>query len=359
MGQRQLGRPRLGWAIACVISLITLSSCTRQPPTTTAPNADQSTTTPGKLDQILAKGSLICGVNGQLPGFSYVNDQGEYSGLDVDFCRAIAAALFDDPNAVQFRDLNAQERIAALQSNQIDLLSRNTTVTLSRDSGDRLEFAPILFYDGQGILVAQASGIRTLNDLEGKSICVQANTTTELNLADQMRQRRITYKPVVFDNPDAMYAAYAQGRCEGATSDRSQLLVQRETMANPKAHILLPDILSKEPLAPAITDDDARWLDTVKWVAYTLIEAEELGITSQNLADFLESKDPQVRRFLGSEGNFGETLGLPNDFAARIIKHVGNYGEIYDRNLGQPFGLERGLNDLWTNGGLLYAPPFR
>ncbi len=239
------------------------------------------------------------------------------------------------------------------------MLSRNTTWTTSRDTVAGLELGPILFYDGQGILVSRASGVTAIADLEGKSICVLSGTTTELNLADRMRQKNITYKPVVFDDTDAMYNAYEEGLCEGATSDRSQLIIRRAAMDNPSGHRLLPDVLSKEPLAPVVKNDDSPWYDTIKWIAYALIQAEEFGINSENLAEFVNSEDPLVRRFLGIEGQLGEDMGLSNDFAQRIIKHVGNYGEIYERNLGEPFDLERGLNSLWTDGGLLYAPPFR
>lgn len=343
------------WAIAVALCL---GSC--QPaPISPTPETEPETSEPSKLVEVQQRGKLLCGVNGQLPGFSAVDETGKYSGMDVDFCRAIAAALFDDPNAVEFRDLSAQERSEAIQSGQVDLLSRNTTWTMGRDTAEGWEFAPILFYDGQGILVSVASGVGAIADLEGKSICVQSGTTTELNLADRMRELSITYRPVVFDNADDMYAAYEAGRCEGATSDRSQLVVRRAQMADPAAHVLLNDIFSKEPLAPVVKNNDSPWFDTVKWVSFALIQAEEFGITSENLPEFLESQDPKIRRLLGLEGQLGEDMGLSNDFVVRIIAHVGNYGEIYERNLGEPFGLERGLNDLWSNGGLLYSPPFR
>lgn len=344
------------WAIAC---MVTLGGCAEQP--SPEPELPINTATDGisKLELVQERQKLICGVNGQLPGFSFVDAQGQYSGMDVDFCRAVAAALFDDPDAVVFRDLSTQERLEVVQNDQIDLLSRNTTWTTSRDTVSGLEFGPVLFYDGQGIMVSKASGVKAIADLEGKSICVQSGTTTELNLSDRMRQLNITYKPVVFDDGDDLYRAYEEGRCEGATSDLSQLVVRRVTMAEPGNHRILDDVLSKEPLAPVVKNDDSPWYDTVKWIAYALIQAEEFGITSDNVLDFIDSKDPRIRRFLGLEGQLGEEMGLSNDFALRIIKHVGNYGEIYERNLGEPFGLERGLNSLWTDGGLLYAPPFR
>lgn len=346
------------WKIGTAIAFLwmILVSCNQS--TGTDSESEENIPT-SKLEQVQEKGSITCGINGQLPGFSFIDVNTQYSGMDVDFCRAVAAALFDNPDAVKYRDLSTQERLEAVQKEEVDLLSRNTTWTMSRDTFVGLEFAPILFYDGQGVMVSKASQVKTLKDLEGKSICVQSGTTTELNLADHMRQQNIAYEPVVFDEVDAMYEAYESGRCEGATSDRSQLVILRADMERPGDHLLLPDVLSKEPLAPVVKNDDSPWFDTVKWITYALIQAEEFGITSANLPEFLESEDPRIRRFLGLEGTLGEDMGLPNDFVVRIIRHVGNYGEIYERNLGEPFGLDRGLNNLWTNGGLLYSPPFR
>jgi general L-amino acid transport system substrate-binding protein len=312
------------------------------------------------LEVVKGRGTLICGINGDVPGFSFVNEQGEYSGIDVDLCRAIAAALFDDPSKIEFRTVSAQERFTAVQTGEVDLLSRNTTWTLNRDTAVGMEFGPTIFYDGQGMMAAKASGITQLKDLEGKSVCVLAGTTTEQNLADQMRKEGVTnYNPVVSDNDDALYAAYEQGRCEAVTSDRSKLVARRSILAKPDEQVLLDVVMSKEPLGPVVADGDSTWYDAVKWITYTLIQAEEFGITSQNLSTFTNSQDPNIRRFLGLDEKLGEDMGLPNDFASRIIKHVGNYGEIYDRNIGKPFALERDLNNLWTNGGLLYSPPFR
>ncbi|EKQ70552.1 periplasmic component of amino acid ABC-type transporter/signal transduction system [Leptolyngbyaceae cyanobacterium JSC-12] len=315
----------------------------------------------GRLATVLSRGNLICGVSGELPGFSFVGQDGKYSGLDVDVCRAIAAALFDNPNAVEYRNLNAKERFTAVQTGEVDILSRNTTWTTSRDTSVGLEFAPVVFYDGQGIMVKQASNIKTLADLRNKSICIQIGTTTEQNLTDQMQKRGIPYKPVVFEDVNTTFATYAEGRCDGVTADRSQLVSRRTTLPNPSEHIILDETLSKEPLAPAIAGGDITWADVVRWTVFTLFEAEELGITSQNLAQFSNSKDPGVRRFLGLEGDLGKGMGISNDFAARIVKHVGNYGEIYDRNLGPQtkLNLPRGQNNLWTKGGLLFSPPFR
>lgn len=336
-----------------------LSACTsgENPTETSTAQGDSSGS---RLEVVKGRGTLICGINGDVPGFSFVNEQGEYSGIDVDLCRAIAAALFDDPSKIEFRTVSAQERFTAVQTGEVDLLSRNTTWTLNRDTAVGMEFGPTIFYDGQGMMAAKASGITQLKDLEGKSVCVLAGTTTEQNLADQMRKEGVTnYNPVVSDNDDALYAAYEQGRCEAVTSDRSKLVARRSILAKPDEQVLLDVVMSKEPLGPVVADGDSTWYDAVKWITYTLIQAEEFGITSQNLSTFTNSQDPNIRRFLGLDEKLGEDMGLPNDFASRIIKHVGNYGEIYDRNIGKPFALERDLNNLWTNGGLLYSPPFR
>jgi len=314
-----------------------------------------------RLDAVKSRGKLICGVEGNIPGFSYVDQSGNYSGIDVDVCKAVAAALFNDPNAVEYRNLDSTERFTALTGGEVDMLSRNTTWTLSRDTSAGLEFAPTTFYDGQGMMVRQDSGIQSLKDLEGKSICVETGTTTELNLTDKMRQAGATFNPVTFQDANAAYAAYSEGRCQGMTSDKSQLIARRSTLPNPSEHVLLDVTMSKEPLGPVTPNNDSAWFDTVKWVTYALIEAEELGISQANVDAQKASEDPTVRRFLGMEGDLGEGLGLSNDFAYQVIKNVGNYGEIYERNLGKgsQFNLDRGQNDLWTRGGLLYSPPFR
>lgn len=345
----------------CLFSF-TLTACQTQetaPSSTSSPNTAASPSS-SRLNTVKERGTLICGINGEVPGFSFVNEKGEYSGLDVDLCRAIAAALFDDHTKVEFRKLSAQERFTAVQTGEVDVLSRNTTWTISRDTKVGMEFAPTTFYDGQGVMVTKASSIKSLADLAGKSICVLSGTTTEQNLADQMRKRGIKeYNPVVSDDVDALYVAYQEGRCEGVTSDRSQLVARRSILPKPDDHVVLPDVLSKEPLGPVVANGDTAWSDAVKWITFALFEAEELGITSQNVAEFEKSEDPNVRRFLGIDEKLGEDMGLPNDFTQRIVKHVGNYGEIYDRNIGQPFQLDRGPNQLWTKGGLLYSPPFR
>ena len=351
----KIGKQRT-WSFIPLLPGLLLVGCSE--PTTTPGGEGQPA---GRLATILNRGKLVCGVSGELPGFSFVGQDGKYSGLDVDVCRAIAAALFDNPDAVEYRNLNAKERFTAVQTGEVDILSRNTTWTTSRDTSVGLEFAPIVFYDGQGIMVKQASNIKTLADLKDKAICIQIGTTTEQNLTDQMQKRGIPYKPVVFEDVNTTFATYAEGRCDAVTADRSQLVSRRTTLPNPAEHIILEEPLSKEPLAPAVAGGDAAWADVVRWTVFSLIEAEELGITSQNLTQFNTSKDPAIRRFLGIEGDLGKGMNLPNDFASRVVKHVGNYGEMYDRNLGAQtkLNLPRGQNSLWTKGGLLFSPPFR
>jgi general L-amino acid transport system substrate-binding protein len=324
-------------------------------------NSATQGTSNSRLDTVKNRGKLICGVSGELPGFSFVGTDGKYAGLDVDICRAIASAIFDNPDALEFRNLNAKERFTAVQTGEVDVLSRNTSWTMSRDTSVGMEFAPVVFYDGQGIMVDKKSGIESLKDLKGKAICTQTGTTNEQNLADKMRELNITYQPVVFEDINAAYAAYAEGRCQAVTSDRSQLISRRTTLPNPADRVILDEVISKEPLAPAVRDGDAKWFDVVKWSVYALINAEELNINSQNVAGLASSNNPEIKRFLGMEGNLGEGLGLTNNFAANIIKHVGNYKEVYDRNLGPktPLNLPRGQNNLWNQGGLLYGMPFR
>ena len=321
-----------------------------------------------KLSGVKSRGNLICGVDGKLPGFSFINPDGRYSGLDVDICRAVAAATLGDASKLEFRDLNPSERFAALASGEIDLLSRNTTKTLSRDAsgGNGLSFAPTVFYDGQGVMAPKAAGISSLKDLAGKPICVESGTTTELNLADRMREIQTAYTPLKFQSGDQTYAAYLQGRCVAVTSDRSQLAAKRTSFPDPDAHTLLPEVLSKEPLTPATVNGDPGWADAVRWIVYALIEAEERGITQANIsAKLAEAKanpnQADLRRFLGVEGELGSQLGLPADFVVKAVSAVGNYGELFERNVGQgsKLKLDRGLNRQWRDGGLLYAPPFR
>jgi general L-amino acid transport system substrate-binding protein len=354
--------------LLAVMLIVMSSSCTSSNDTNNKNNTtpenierteEQATTDNNRLATVMSRGRLICGVNGQLPGFSFVNDQGEYSGMDVDICRAVAAALFDDPSKVEFRDLSTTERFIAVASGEVDLLSRNASWTLSRDSSVGMEFAPIIFYDGQGVMATKASEIETIEDLDSKSVCVLSGTTSEQNLSDQMRKLGLTYTPVIFEDTDLLYGAYQQGRCEAVTSDRSQLTARRSVLAKPDAHEILDELLSKEPLSAAVADGDSQWSDVIEWITFAMIEAEQLGINSQNMSKFAQSQDPEVKRFLGDEGNLGDDMGLPNDFAKRVIMHVGNYEEVYNRNIGKPLKLARGQNALWENGGLLYSPPFR
>ena len=310
------------------------------------------------LETVKNRGKLVCGVNTGLAGFATIGPDGKWRGFDVDYCRALAAAIFNDADKVEFRPLTAQARFTALQSKEIDVLSRNTTWTLSRDTSLGLNFSVTLFYDGQGLMVPAKLQAKSAKDLDGATICVQTGTTTELNLADYFRRLNIKFTPVVFETIDQTYAAYDSGRCDAVTSDVSQLLAQKTTLKQPNDHVVLGDVMSKEPLGPVVRHGDDQWFDISKWVAFGLIQAEEFGITSQNISAFADSKDPNIRRFLGTEGGLGTMLGLSDDFMARVVRLVGHYGELFERHL-QPLHLARGVNTLWTQGGLLYSPPFR
>jgi general L-amino acid transport system substrate-binding protein len=315
----------------------------------------------GTLAAVQGRGQLICGVNGGLPGMSVLNEAtGQFEGMDADFCRALAAAVLGDANAVEFRPLTADQRATAIQGGEVDVIFRNTTNTISRDAtwGD---FGPTIFYDGQGMMVNADLGATTLEDLAGATICVTSGTTTELNLADQMSFLGVEYTPVVSAEIDTVYGQYEEGRCDAVTSDKSQLVGRRSAFADPEAHVILDAVMSKEPLAPVVATGDNQWGDIVRWVVYATIEAEELGISSENLEASRGGTNPAIQRLLGETGELGSMLGLSNTFAADVIAAVGNYGEIYDRAFGPgtPLALPRGLNDLWTNGGLMYSPPFR
>lgn len=325
-------------------------------PTSTPPPAAS-----GIHQQVLDRDKLICGVNGGLPGFSVLDaTTGEYTGFDADYCQAVAAAVLGDPTKVEYRALSAGQRGPALQTGEIDVLIRNTTWTVTRDASWGL-FAPTTFYDGQGIMIRKDAGVTTLDELAGATICVQSGTTTELNLTDQFRAKGIDFTPLVFADIDATYQAYQDGRCDAVTSDRSQLASRRTTLPDPSAHVLLDAVLSKEPLGPEVPLGDDQWFNIVKWTVFATIEAEELGITQDNVDSMTTSTNPVVTRLLGAEGGLASYLSLDDGWVVNVIKAVGNYGEIYDRNLGPgtPFDIPRGLNDLWTNGGLLYAPPYR
>lgn len=314
------------------------------------------------LDAIKQRGFVQCGVNTGLAGFGNPDSAGNWTGLDVDYCRAVAVALFNDPNKVKFTPLSAQQRFPAIQSGEVDLLSRNTTVTLTRDTSVGLNFAPVTYYDGQGFMVPKKLGVKSAKELSGATVCVQSGTTTELNLADYFRTNNLQYNPVVIESVDEVNAAYFAGRCDVLTTDASGLAGTRASVApNPDDHIILPEIISKEPLAPAVRHGDDQWFDIVKWTVYGTIAAEEKGITSKNLDEFLTSKDPEIQRMLGVAPGMGGALGLDDKWLYNVIKKMGNYGEIFERNVGvkTPLKLERGLNALWTKGGMQYAMPFR
>ena len=314
----------------------------------------------GTLDQVKARGQLICGANPGLAGFGLPDDQGGYKGLDVDGCRALAAAIFNDPNKVKFLPINAKDRPTILASGEIDVLIRNTTWTLSRETGGMF-FTGVNYYDGQGFMVRKKLGVDSALKLDGASVCVQQGTTTELNLADYFRANNMKFEPVVFATDDEATKAYDSGRCDAYTTDASGLYSERLKMSVPDDHIVLPEIISKEPLGPSVRKDDVQWFEIVQWAHYALITAEELGVTQANVDEKLKSDNPAIRRLLGVEGNFGQGLGLTNDWAYRIIKAVGNYGESFERNvgMGSPIKIRRGLNALWNKGGLQYAPPIR
>ena len=313
------------------------------------------------LDDVKAKGFVQCGVSQGLPGFSNPDADGNWSGLDVDLCRGIAAAIFGDGNAVKFTPLSAKERFTALQSGEVDVLSRNTTWTMSRDTQLGLNFAGVNYYDGQGFMVRTSMNINSALELSGASICTNTGTTTELNVADYFRANNMEYELVAFEKADEVVAAYDAGRCDVYTTDQSGLYAQRLKLTNPGEHKVLPEIISKEPLGPAVRQGDDQWFNIVKWVHYATINAEELGVTQANVAEMAAGDNPEVKRLLGTEGEFGTAIGLPNDWAAKVIAAVGNYGEIFDRNVGPdtPLAISRGVNALWSKGGLQYAPPIR
>lgn len=313
------------------------------------------------LDTVKGRGVLHCGVNTGLAGFSAPDDKGQWTGLDVDLCRALAAAIFKDPAKVKYVPLTAKERFTALQSGEVDLLSRNTTWTMSRDTSAGLNFAAVNYYDGQGFMVKKALGVKSAKDLNGATVCVQTGTTTELNVTDFFRGNKLDYKPVVFEKLDETVAAYNSGRCDAFTSDVSQLYSERLKAAKPEDNQVLPDVISKEPLGPVVRQGDAHWANIVRWTHFAMVNAEELGVGSRNVDEMLGSANPEIKRMLGKEGDFGKGIGLDNDWAYQIVKKVGNYGEAFERNVGagSRLGIARGLNDLWTKGGLQYAPPIR
>lgn len=317
------------------------------------------------LDDVKAKGFLQCGVHTGLAGFAAPNDKGEWLGFDADYCRALAAAIFGDATKVKFTPLNAKERFTALQSGEVDVLMRNTTWTISRDTSLGLDFGGVNYYDGQGFIInsKKLPGINSALQLSGAAVCVQAGTTTELNLADYFRTNNMDYNPVVFEKIDEVAAAYDAGRCDAYTTDQSGLYGIRLTLTNPDDHVVLPEVISKEPLATAVRQGDSQWADVVRWVHYALLNAEEMGITQANVEEMKNSDNPEIRRLLGTEADtkIGTDLGLENDWVVSIVKGVGNYGEIFERNVGadSPLKIARGINAQWTKGGLQYGMPIR
>jgi len=314
------------------------------------------------LDAIKARGQILCGVSTGLAGFSLADSQGRWTGMDVDVCKAVAAALLGDANKVKFVPLSAQQRFTALQSGEVDLLSRNTTWTLTRDTSLGLDFTGITYYDGQGFMVAKKLGVKSAKELNGATVCVQPGTTTELNLADYFRANKMQFKPVVIEKLEEVEQAFFSSRCDVYTTDASGLAATRATRASsPDDYVILPEIISKEPLGPAVRHGDNQWADVVRWTLFAMLEAEEKGITSKNVDEMLKSADPTVKRLLGATPGMGKALGVDEDWVVKIVKSVGNYGEMFERNVGKgtPLKLERGLNALWTQGGLQYAPPVR
>ncbi|RYE32572.1 MAG: amino acid ABC transporter substrate-binding protein [Hyphomicrobiales bacterium] len=313
------------------------------------------------LAQVKQRGILNCGSNTGLAGFGVPDAQGNWKGLDVDVCRALSAAIFNDPNKVKFIPLSAKDRFTALQSGEVDVLVRNSTWTMTRDASLGLLFTGVNYYDGQGFLVRKKLGVNSALQLNGASVCTQQGTTTELNLADYFRANNLKYEVVAFASADETIKAYDAGRCDAFTTDASGLYAERLKLTNPDEHLVLPEIISKEPLGPSVRNNDPQWFNLVKWTHFAMLNAEELGVTQANVDQQLKSENPEIKRLLGTEGKFGEQIGLTPDWIVRIVKHVGNYGESFERNVGQGSLLKiaRGQNGLWTKGGLQYAPPVR
>jgi general L-amino acid transport system substrate-binding protein len=335
-------------AMACIASAAMLAAA--------AESAAQET-----LTRIKQRGHLICGTSHGVTGFSAPDAEGQWRGFDIDICRGLAAAIFNDQNRAKYIPLTGKDRLTALQSGEIDALPRTTTWTLGRDAGAGLDFTAINYFDGQGFMVHKSAKVSDLKQLSGASICVAQGTTTELNLADYFRSHGMTYEPVAFAGIDETVQAYQAGRCDAFTTDMSPLAAHRLKLKQPEEHVLLPEMISKEPLGPWVRQGDDQWFDIVRWTLFAMINAEEFGVTQANVETMRQSRNPEIRRLLGSEGNFGESLGLTNDWAVRIIKAVGNYGESFDRHVGEKSALKlpRGMNRLWKQGGLQYAPPVR
>lgn len=314
------------------------------------------------LDAVQKKGFVQCGISDGLPGFSYADAKGNYLGLDVDVCRAVAAAVFGDASKVKFSPLTAKERFTALQSGEVDILSRNSTWTSSRDAAMGISFTGVTYYDGQGFLVNKKLGVTSAKELDGATVCIQAGTTTELNLSDYFRANGLKYTPITYDTSDESAKSVEAGRCDVLTSDQSQLYAQRIKLAAPSEYVVLPEVISKEPLGPAVRQGDDEWFKIVRWTLFAMLNAEELGVDSQTVVDMAKTtKNPDIARLLGTEGEFGKDLKLPKDWAVQIVKQVGNYAEVFNRNVGagSELKIDRGLNALWNKGGLQYAPPVR
>lgn len=315
----------------------------------------------GTLDDIKKRGELRCGVTQALAGFSVADDKGRWTGLDVDYCRALASAIFHDPEKVTFRPTSSKERFTVLQSGEIDVLARVTTWTTSRDVDMPFDFIGVNYYDGQGFMVRKDLGIKSVKDLSGASICTNTGTSTETNMADYFKANGLEYKPVIFEKSEEVKSAYDAGRCDAYSSDVSGLYVQRKLLANPDAHDILPEVISKEPLGPLVRQEDPAFKDLAAWTHHCMVNAEEYGVTQANVDEMKNSSNPNIRRLLGVEANGAEKLGVGQDFCYHIVKNTGNYGEAYDRNVGKdsPLGIERGLNRLWNQGGIMFAPPLR
>ena len=313
------------------------------------------------LKRTVRRDALLCGVNADLPGFSTVDGKGQWQGFDVDFCRAIAAAIFNDPNKVKYIPLDANERFSELSKRKVDVLLRNSTWSMSRETDYALHFAAVSFYDGQGFMVPRSRNVSSALELDGSKLCVQANTTSVPNAADYFRVNNMKYQEMRQTKAEDVRNAYNTGQCNVWTADVSRLYAERLKLSKPDDHVILADVISKEPLAPVVRQKDDDWLLIVKWAIYAMVVAEELGINSKNIDEAMKSDKPEIKRFVGTEGAYGEQLGLSKDWAARIIRHVGNYAEVYDRNVGvgSPLGIPRGLNQLWSEGGIQYAPPIR
>jgi general L-amino acid transport system substrate-binding protein len=313
------------------------------------------------LEKIKVRGQIVCGASLGVPGFSYPDDKGVWTGFDTDMCRALAAVIFDDPNKASYVPLSSKDRMIALQTGTVDVLSRTTTWTSSRDAGQGIVFTAINYYDGQGFIVRKSVGVKSAKELNGATVCVSQGTTTELNLADFARTNGIKVNVLNFIDTNETAKAYEAGRCDGYTTDMSQLAANRLKFAKPDDHVILPEIISKEPLGPWVRRGDEQWFSLVRWTLFAMINAEELGVTQANVTEMLKSDNPEIKRLLGTEGNMGEQLGVAGDWVVRILRHVGNYGESFERHLGPKtrIGLARGSNELWSKGGLQYAPPIR